>query len=236
MLSIANQYYHRLNDYPFHTAPDSGCRTPGSSSYPENDPSQQYASRSLQLNSVYSAPQPSYSLHHIHNSDLHPDLSRHLAFGQHTRLKDMIGRTTEVTCAPLQVIPRIAFCPIVLIFESCPTIVSFSSSQSGYSTVSGGGCNLYSITEDLCEDGCRHSSLGTSGITNSSHESIPCSLSIVKNPASDDRKSKVYSFVAHPGYTAQKRPRRRYEEIERLYVCDSSGCEKAYGTLNQLNM
>lgn len=104
VLSIANLYYHRLNDYPFHTAPDSGCRTTGSSSYPENDPSQQYASRSLQLNSVYSAPQPSYSLHHIHNSDLHPDLSGHLAFGQHTRLKDMIGRTTEVTCAPLQVI------------------------------------------------------------------------------------------------------------------------------------
>ncbi|ODO06053.1 hypothetical protein L198_01282 [Cryptococcus wingfieldii CBS 7118] len=33
----------------------------------------------------------------------------------------------------------------------------------------------------------------------------------------------------------RKRPRRRYEEIERLYHCGWNGCEKSYGTLNHLN-
>ncbi|KAH6667326.1 hypothetical protein B0J14DRAFT_435199, partial [Halenospora varia] len=32
-----------------------------------------------------------------------------------------------------------------------------------------------------------------------------------------------------------RRPRRRYEEIERLYKCVWMGCDKAYGTLNHLN-
>lgn len=32
-----------------------------------------------------------------------------------------------------------------------------------------------------------------------------------------------------------KRPRRKYNEIERLYVCNWRGCSKAYGTLNHLN-
>lgn len=33
----------------------------------------------------------------------------------------------------------------------------------------------------------------------------------------------------------KKRPRRRFDEIERLYTCGFDGCEKAYGTLNHLN-
>ncbi|KAK7206702.1 hypothetical protein BZA70DRAFT_112180 [Myxozyma melibiosi] len=45
----------------------------------------------------------------------------------------------------------------------------------------------------------------------------------------------VYSFVPLPGSTQQKRPRRRFEEIERIYTCGYNGCEKAYGTLNHLN-
>ncbi|KAJ2892969.1 hypothetical protein MKZ38_009158 [Zalerion maritima] len=45
----------------------------------------------------------------------------------------------------------------------------------------------------------------------------------------------VYSFVPIPGATQHKRPRRRYEEIERMYKCGWNGCEKAYGTLNHLN-
>ncbi|KAF8250857.1 hypothetical protein K440DRAFT_506673, partial [Wilcoxina mikolae CBS 423.85] len=44
-----------------------------------------------------------------------------------------------------------------------------------------------------------------------------------------------YSFVPIPGATQNKRPRRRYEEIERMYKCGWNGCEKAYGTLNHLN-
>lgn len=40
------------------------------------------------------------------------------------------------------------------------------------------------------------------------------------------------------GYGAgasKKRPRRRYDEIERLYPCSWPGCTKSYGTLNHLN-
>jgi hypothetical protein len=32
-----------------------------------------------------------------------------------------------------------------------------------------------------------------------------------------------------------KRPRRRAEEVERLYTCTWPGCDKAYGALNHLN-
>ncbi|KAK5202940.1 hypothetical protein LTR41_011330 [Exophiala xenobiotica] len=45
----------------------------------------------------------------------------------------------------------------------------------------------------------------------------------------------VYSFVPIPGAHQHKRPRRRYEEIERMYKCGWNDCEKAYGTLNNLN-
>ncbi|KAG2113056.1 uncharacterized protein F5147DRAFT_571985 [Suillus discolor] len=46
---------------------------------------------------------------------------------------------------------------------------------------------------------------------------------------------KQYSFVALPGNAVKKRPRRRYDEIERLYQCSWPSCTKAYGTLNHLN-
>ncbi|KAF4628067.1 hypothetical protein G7Y89_g10084 [Cudoniella acicularis] len=49
------------------------------------------------------------------------------------------------------------------------------------------------------------------------------------------RPGQVYSFVPIPGAQQHKRPRRRYEEIERMYKCGWNGCEKAYGTLNHLN-
>ncbi|KAF5387331.1 hypothetical protein D9757_005798 [Collybiopsis confluens] len=50
-----------------------------------------------------------------------------------------------------------------------------------------------------------------------------------------DPNSKTYSFVALPGNAVKKRPRRRYDEIERLYQCSWPDCNKAYGTLNHLN-
>jgi hypothetical protein len=50
-----------------------------------------------------------------------------------------------------------------------------------------------------------------------------------------NRLVQVYSFVPIPGAQQHKRPRRRYEEIERMYKCGWQGCEKAYGTLNHLN-
>ncbi|CEH11758.1 related to c2h2 transcriptional regulator [Ceraceosorus bombacis] len=37
------------------------------------------------------------------------------------------------------------------------------------------------------------------------------------------------------GSNHKKRPRRRYDEIERLYNCSFPGCAKSYGTLNHLN-
>ncbi|KAK2628489.1 hypothetical protein QTJ16_001592 [Diplocarpon rosae] len=52
---------------------------------------------------------------------------------------------------------------------------------------------------------------------------------------SGGRPGQVYSFVPIPGAQQHKRPRRRYEEIERMYKCGWNGCEKAYGTLNHLN-
>ncbi|KAK4186623.1 hypothetical protein QBC35DRAFT_516076 [Podospora australis] len=53
--------------------------------------------------------------------------------------------------------------------------------------------------------------------------------------ATQPRPNQVYSFVPIPGAQQHKRPRRRYEEIERMYKCGWNGCEKAYGTLNHLN-
>ena len=47
--------------------------------------------------------------------------------------------------------------------------------------------------------------------------------------------SKTYSFVSLPGNAVRKRPRRRYDEIERLYQCSWPDCTKRYGTLNHLN-
>ncbi|PBK72444.1 hypothetical protein ARMSODRAFT_1016407 [Armillaria solidipes] len=51
----------------------------------------------------------------------------------------------------------------------------------------------------------------------------------------DSDASKRYSFVALAGNAVKKRPRRRYDEIERLYQCTWPDCNKAYGTLNHLN-
>lgn len=47
--------------------------------------------------------------------------------------------------------------------------------------------------------------------------------------------SKAFNFVESPGNTVKKRPRRRFDEIERLYACNWQDCNKAYGTLNHLN-
>ncbi|KAI0792186.1 hypothetical protein C8Q75DRAFT_732021 [Abortiporus biennis] len=56
------------------------------------------------------------------------------------------------------------------------------------------------------------------------------------SPGSGGKKDKkTYSFVSLPGNTVKKRPRRRYDEIERLYQCNFPNCTKAYGTLNHLN-
>ncbi|KAI8065995.1 hypothetical protein BDF21DRAFT_345940 [Thamnidium elegans] len=53
--------------------------------------------------------------------------------------------------------------------------------------------------------------------------------------SSTSSTEKIYSFVAIPGTNQKKRPRRRFDEIERLYHCNWAECTKAYGTLNHLN-
>ncbi|KAL1301810.1 hypothetical protein AAFC00_006000 [Neodothiora populina] len=58
---------------------------------------------------------------------------------------------------------------------------------------------------------------------------------VPRPPGGGHPLSTVYSFVPIPGAQQHKRPRRRYEEIERMYKCGWQGCEKAYGTLNHLN-
>ncbi|KAK9703111.1 hypothetical protein K7432_010907 [Basidiobolus ranarum] len=48
-------------------------------------------------------------------------------------------------------------------------------------------------------------------------------------------EKRMFSFVSLPGVNGKKRPRRKFDEIERLYSCNHSGCTKSYGTLNHLN-
>lgn len=43
------------------------------------------------------------------------------------------------------------------------------------------------------------------------------------------------SKANHENSRYQKRPRRKADEIERLYSCNWDGCSKAYGTLTHLN-
>ena len=61
------------------------------------------------------------------------------------------------------------------------------------------------------------------------------SMSSADKSNNQDSKSSELTFVPLGGPTPKKRPRRRYDEIERLYTCGWNGCEKAYGTLNHLN-
>ncbi|WVR09004.1 hypothetical protein IAU60_006064 [Kwoniella sp. DSM 27419] len=50
-----------------------------------------------------------------------------------------------------------------------------------------------------------------------------------------DMSQSELTFVQLGGPAPKKRPRRRFDEIERLYACGFNGCEKSYGTLNHLN-
>ncbi|RXW22151.1 hypothetical protein EST38_g3701 [Candolleomyces aberdarensis] len=61
------------------------------------------------------------------------------------------------------------------------------------------------------------------------------SMSGPSHSSLDGTDRKNYSFIALPGNAVKKRPRRRYDEIERLYQCSWPDCAKAYGTLNHLN-
>ncbi|KAG6891191.1 hypothetical protein C0995_008443 [Termitomyces sp. Mi166 len=77
---------------------------------------------------------------------------------------------------------------------------------------------------------------GTAASTSSLGPLSPVAESFAqKDDNTGDSSNKTYSFVPLPGNTVKKRPRRRYDEIERLYRCSWPDCNKAYGTLNHLN-
>lgn len=50
-----------------------------------------------------------------------------------------------------------------------------------------------------------------------------------------EEQQKIYSFVPLDVIFQQKRPRKKFNEVERLYACTYLDCTKAYGTLNHLN-
>ncbi|KAF1798736.1 C2H2-type zinc finger transcription factor, partial [Mucor lusitanicus] len=50
-----------------------------------------------------------------------------------------------------------------------------------------------------------------------------------------EEQQKIYSFVPLDVIFQQKRPRKKFNEVERLYACTYMDCTKAYGTLNHLN-
>ena len=56
-----------------------------------------------------------------------------------------------------------------------------------------------------------------------------------KAKGEEEESQKVYSFMPLETVFQQKRPRRKFHEIERLYQCNYHNCSKAYGTLNHLN-
>ena len=86
---------------------------------------------------------------------------------------------------------------------------------------------------------------GTSTSSSAPLSAVPCSPSRSipqhlhrchgSNGVGESIDRKTYSFVALPGNSVKKRPRRRYDEIERLYQCSWPDCNKSYGTLNHLN-
>ncbi|KAJ7442274.1 Zn finger family DNA binding protein [Mycena latifolia] len=76
---------------------------------------------------------------------------------------------------------------------------------------------------------------GTSTSSSSTAPAALPSLQSGQDSPGDPSNKKTYSFVALPGNAVRKRPRRRYDEIERLYQCSWPECNKAYGTLNHLN-
>ncbi|KAF8340344.1 uncharacterized protein EI90DRAFT_2051398 [Cantharellus anzutake] len=77
------------------------------------------------------------------------------------------------------------------------------------------------------------------------HESAsPASDGAPSNASLDSRtetngpaeSSSGFAFIALPNADPpKKRPRRKFEEIDRVYPCNWAGCAKAYGTLNHLN-
>ncbi|KAJ9059393.1 hypothetical protein DSO57_1002813 [Entomophthora muscae] len=67
------------------------------------------------------------------------------------------------------------------------------------------------------------------------------SLHVLPVPASPPKVNpytlpqRTANFVNIVGKAFQKRYRRKYNEVNRIYPCSFHGCNKAYGALNHLN-
>ncbi|KAI6164644.1 hypothetical protein EDD17DRAFT_1506596 [Pisolithus thermaeus] len=120
--------------------------------------------------------------------------------------------------------------PITLVRPSSrlrPALSPFNPSFSGGDPPSNMGVHNIPLHADY---GPSPPGTGTSSSSNA--------LATRQHPQQDGGSppsSKQYSFVSLPGNAVKKRPRRRYDEIERLYRCSWPNCTKAYGTLNHLN-
>jgi hypothetical protein len=78
-----------------------------------------------------------------------------------------------------------------------------------------------------------HNYLGLSTVAGGSGEALSLSLN---GRRSGSVSGGLPSASVHTlGVHRTRRPRRRADEVERLYKCTWNGCEKSYGTLSHLN-
>lgn len=85
-----------------------------------------------------------------------------------------------------------------------------------------------------------HSRPGTADASNRhptyQSQSQSSAYAMIDSATAHYNKSTEFNYLSKPmSSSASKRPRRRFDEIERLYTCDYPLCLKAYGTLNHLN-
>ncbi|KAE8245302.1 hypothetical protein A4X13_0g5995 [Tilletia indica] len=73
------------------------------------------------------------------------------------------------------------------------------------------------------------------GASYTTGSSTPYTSSTAPNTATSTAPSSAGTGATSSASAHKKRPRRRYDEIERLYRCNWPGCTKSYGTLNHLN-
>ncbi|KAI5123509.1 hypothetical protein M0805_006669 [Coniferiporia weirii] len=239
---LAQDRYSRLERYPPPQTDHDRRGSDPSDHYPKH-----YAPQSMALGSNYPAP---YTLHRVNRSESLSDFGPEPELSRADWQDEDRGRLSREGRSGVD-----PYSPIHSSFSSSnssslPTPglpsphASYLHSQGSrnYGGVPNGGYALYGSPEDLSYDNRPQSSSGDSNSPSyayalpSDPAASPGSVhqqAAYSNP--NDPASKTYSFVSLPGNTVRKRPRRRYDEIERLYSCSYPGCTKAYGTLNHLN-
>ncbi|KAL5531429.1 hypothetical protein ACEPAG_4306 [Sanghuangporus baumii] len=246
MLS-SDRYPPRIDRYAF-PAPNHERRI--------SDPSDHYSTAKIHPSSMamgagYGAP-PSYTLHRVERTGSYPEIATESGLSQTGWRED------EKEKLYIEDRARAAFDPYSPIHSSFSSSNSSIATQAlpsphyypsrGYTGPAAGTYPLYGPSEDAPYDARPQTGSSDSsspsypypqGAVSSGSRGLPNTLNPHQadyaNFGGADPSSKTYSFVALPGNTVRKRPRRRYDEIERLYACNFPGCTKAYGTLNHLN-